>query len=332
MRIFNYNAEYQKLLDPELVRLLTKIHESLGRQKLLAKTKGPALSSLVTLARLQSTEASNRLEDIIIAAERLKKLAGDKTMPKNQSECELAGYRDVQSAIDENYNYLTLQPETIYQLYRDLARYSGKTVPAWSSQIQEETVAACDAVNAALADDELDPLLVIPVFTVDYLCLHPSESDDSRMSRLLMRLMLYRSGCSIGKYISIENRIAETVDSYDEALQKSSDGWPENKNDYRPFVRYMLEVLLDACNEFDERADILVIKKLSKPDRVQQILQDSPGRITKREIIAQCPDISLKTIDRTLTKLMADGGVKKISGGRYTSYLWIKENGCYGNR
>ena len=347
MRSFNYKAEYQKLLSLEIVGYLTQIHEHKGQQNLFIEAKKDALSGLLEIAKIQSTEASNRIEGIITTDERLKKIVRDKTMPQSRSEREIAGYRDVLTTVHENYDYIPVRAGMILQLHRDLYRYSGmavggsfkiadniiaedlpdgtrrvrfQPVPAWETP--ETMDRLCESINLALSDPEMDPLLLIPMFILDFLCVHPFNDGNGRMSRLLTLLMLYRAGYIVGKYISIEKFIADTKDSYYEALQESSQGWHESANDYLPFVRYMLGVIVAAYREFADRAEIFVVKKLSKPDRVREIIKHNTGRVTKIEIMEQCPDISQKTVERALTELMAKGEIIKISGGRYTKYIW----------
>ncbi len=351
MRLFNYRVEYQKLLNAEIVSYMTQIHEYKGQQNLFIETKKDVLSGLLEIARIQSTEASNRIEGIITTDERLKKIVHDKTMPQSRSEKEIAGYRDVLSTIHENYDYIPVRSGMILQLHRDLYRYSGMTiggnfkntdnviaedlpdgtrhirfqpVPAWETPETIDTL--CDAINQALSDPEMDPLLLIPMFILDFLCVHPFNDGNGRMSRLLTLLMLYRSGYIVGKYISIEKNIADTKGSYYDALQESSLGWHEGNNDYLPFVKYMLGIIIAAYRAFSERADILVTKGLSKPGRVREIIKSSTGKLTKKEIMDQCPDISQKTVERALAELKDNGEIIKIGGGRYTSYIWNREN------
>ena len=171
-------------------------------------------------------------------------------------------------------------------------------------------------------DPELDPLLLIPMFILDFLCIHPFNDGNGRMSRLLTLLLLYRSGYFVGKYISIERLIADSKETYYEVLQESSNGWHEGENDYLPFVRYMLGVVIAAYRGFASRVDILITRGLSKPDRVREIIRSTTGRITKTQIMRQCPDISQKTVERALAEMLKNGDILKISGGRYTSYTW----------
>lgn len=347
MRAFHYKSEYQKLLTPEIVSLLAQIHEQKGQQSLLADAKRGALEELLEIAKIQSTEASNRIEGIITTDDRLKLIVRNKTTPRNRDEREIAGYRDVLNTIHENYPYIPIRPGMILQLHRDLYKFSGMTiggsfknsdnviaetlpdgtktvrfqpVPAWETP--EAVDALCEAIDDAWNDAELDELLLIPMFILDFLCIHPFNDGNGRMSRLLTLLLLYRAGYLIGKYISLEKLIADSKDSYYEALQASSIGWHEARNDYLPFVRYLLGVILAAYREFAERANILTAAGKSKSDRVGMLIRSATGRITKAEILAQCPDVSQVTIQRALKDLLDRGDILKISGGRYTSYIW----------
>ena len=350
MRDFNFKAEYKKLLTPEVVAYLTQIHEYKGQQNLFIETKADELSDLLEVAKIQSTEASNRIEGIITTDDRLKKIVREKTIPRNRSEKEIAGYRDVLATIHESHDFIPPKPSIILQLHRDLYKYSGKSiggsfknsdnviaeelpdgqqivrfepVPAWETP---ETIAAlCNAFEAAMQDAELDPLLLIPIFILDFLCIHPFNDGNGRMSRLLTLLLLYRSGYIVGKYISIEKLISDTKETYYEALQASSYNWHEGANDYAPFVTYMLGVLVAAYRDFESRIELLTAKGLSKPSRVREVIKNHLGKITKSEIMAACPDISQITVQRALADLLKSGEIIKLSGGRYTSYTWNRE-------
>ena len=183
----------------------------------------------------------------------------------------------------------------------------------------------CNAFEVAMQDAELDPLLLIPIFILDFLCIHPFNDGNGRMSRLLTLLLLYRSGYVVGKYISIEKLISDTKETYYEALQTSSYNWHEGTNDYAPFVTYMLGVLVAAYRDFESRIELLTTKGLSKPDRVREVIKNHLGKITKSEIMEKCPDISQITVQRALAELLKSGEIIKLGGGRYTSYTWTRE-------
>ena len=351
MRAFDFKKEYQKLLIPEVVALLSQIHEHKGQQNLFIEAKKDVLSELLEIAKIQSTEASNRIEGIITTDDRLKKIVRDKTIPKNRSEREIAGYRDVLSTIHDSYDYIPVRPGMILQLHRDLYKYSGSAiggnfknsdnviaeelpdgtkqvrfqpVPAWETA--EAMTVLCDALNEALGNEEMDPLLLIPIFILDFLCIHPFNDGNGRMSRLLTLLLLYRSGYIVGKYISIEKIIADGKDTYYEVLQQSSYDWHEGTNDYLPFVRYMLGIIVVAYRDFSTRVELLTTKGLSKPDRIREVIRGTTGKITKAQIMEKCPDISHITVQRALAEMMSNNEIIKIGGGRYTSYAWNWEN------
>ena len=161
----------------------------------------------------------------------------------------------------------------------------------------------------------------MPVFILDFLCIHPFNDGNGRMSRLLTLLLLYRAGFIVGKYISIEMLIEKSKDSYYEALHASSQNWHEDGNNYLPFLKYMLGVVVKAYNEFEDRVEHLRYRKVSKPERIKAIIERTPGKITKKEIAQACPDISLTTIERTLADLLAAGYIEKTGIGRATAYV-----------
>ena len=196
-------------------------------------------------------------------------------------------------------------------------------LPAWETP--EAVDSLCRAYEEAVGKGDMDPLLLIPMFILDFLCIHPFNDGNGRMSRLLTLLLLYRAGYIVGKYISIEKLIEESKETYYEALQQSSQGWHEGTSDYTPFVRYTLGVVAAAYRDFSARVQVLAVSGMSKPDRIREIIKGTLGKVTKAEIIQQCPDISKITIQRTLADLQKSGEILKLSGGRYTAYIWNRE-------
>lgn len=347
MRNYRYINKWANLLTPEVVSLLTQIHECKGAQSLLASAKADTLTQLLEIAKIQSTEASNKIEGVYTSDDRLKSIVANKATPRTRNEQEIAGYRDVLATIHESYDFIPVKPSIILQLHRDLYKFSGKgiggcykvsdnviaeedsegnrfvrfqPVSAW------ETPAAIDELCAAFDEmqnqNDADPLLTIPMFILDFLCIHPFGDGNGRMSRLLTLLLLYRAGYTVGKYISIEKIIEQTKETYYEALQKSSANWHEEKNDYLPFVQYTLGVIIAAYREFSSRVQLLATGNLSKPERIREVIKQTLGRITKTEIMQKCPDISQITVQRALNDLLKNDEIIKIGGGRYTSYMW----------
>lgn len=350
MRNYDLRNRWQKLLTPDIVALLTQIHEFKGEQNLFIETNSDTLTQLVEIAKIQSTEASNKIEGIYTSDERLKKIVLDKTTPRTRNEQEIAGYRDVLATIHESYDYIPLRPSMILQLHRDLYKFSGMSiggsyktadnvieetdaegnrrvrfcpVPAWETAAAVD--AACKAYEEAVQSGA-DALLLIPIFVLDFLCVHPFNDGNGRMARLLTLLLLYRSGYIVGKYVSLEKVVEQSKETYYETLQQSSFGWHENDNDYAPFVRYLLGTIVSAYREFSSRVQHLTTGSLSKPDRIREVIKNTLGKITKAEIMAKCPDISQITVQRTLIELQKSNKIIKLSGGRYTAYTWNREN------
>ena len=350
MRNYNYKNKWQKLLTPEIVSLLTQIHEYKGEQTLFIEAKADTLTQLVEIAKMQSTEASNKIEGIYTSDERLKSLVSNKTTPRTRNEQEIAGYRDVLSTIQESHDFIPVKPSIILQLHRDLYKFSGKVyggfykggdnvieeedsdgnkrirftpVPAFETPDAIDEI--CSTLDEMLTESDADPLLIIPMFILDFLCIHPFNDGNGRMSRLLTLLLLYRAGYIVGKYISIEKLIEQTKDTYYEALQNSSAYWHDDKNDYIPFVQYTLGVVVAAYREFSSRVKRIATSNMSKPERIREMIKETLGKITKTEIMKKCPDISQVTVQRALNDLVTSGEILKIGGGRYTAYTWNHE-------
>ncbi len=356
MRQFDYREKWKKLLTPEIVSYLTQIHEFRGEQTLFIEAKADTLTQLVEIAKIQSTEASNKIEGIYTSDDRLKKIVRDKTMPKTRSEKEIAGYRDVLNTIHQNYDYIPVKSSIFLQLHRDLYKFAGNAggsfkssdnviaqedeqgnksirfqpVPAWETPAYIDAI--CDAFQDVCKDSQCDPLILIPMFILDFLCIHPFNDGNGRMSRLLTLLLLYRAGYIVGMYISIEKLIEQTKETYYETLQESSYNWHEEENDDAPFVRYMLGVIVAAYRDFSSRVQLLATSGMSKPERIREIVRGSIGKMTRAQIMEKCPDISRVTVERALTDMVKKGEILKIGGGRYTAYIWNRENESYDNR
>lgn len=350
MRNYDF-VDWDSLFTTNIVSLLTQIHEYKGEQNLFIEANPDVLTNLVEIAKIQSTEASNKIEGIYTSSDRLKKLVMNKTMPKSRNEEEIAGYRDVLNSIHDSYEYIPVKSSVILQLHRDLYRYNGveaggyfKTsdnviretdvhgnqkvrfipVPAWETA--DSVKALCAAYEKKIDESMIDPLLIIPVFILDFLCIHPFGDGNGRMSRILTLLLLYKAGYIVGKYISFEKIIENTKEAYYEALQESSINWHDEANDYKPFVEYMLKVVLMAYRDFSERVNAIITKNLSKPERIREVIRARLGKITKKEIEEACPDISNTTIERTLVSLQKSNEIIKLGNGRGTAYIWNRDN------
>lgn len=348
MKNFDYITNPAKLLTPEIVQMVGSIHEHKGKQELFLEANIDELKTLLEVALIQSTGASNRIEGIFTSDKRLKELVSQKAEPRNRSEQEIAGYREVLATIHESYEYITPKPNIILQLHRDLYSYSQGNIDGTyknSDNVIAETDAEehqkarfipVPAFQTAEAIDELcahfleaweanliDKLILIPMFILDFLCIHPFNNGNGRMSRLLTLLLFYKAGYIVGKYVSMEMLIEKTKETYYEALQASSFGWHEGENSYKPFVKYYLGIMLKAYNEFENRVEHLKYHNLSKPDRIKAVIDNKVGKITKKEIMELYPDISKVTVERTLTDLVKSGYIAKVGAGPSTGYVRI---------
>lgn len=349
MRTFDYRNMPQRLLTPEIVGMLTEIHEHKGRQDLFLEANQDELRTLMDVAMVQSTGSSNRIEGIYTSDKRLEELVRQKAEPHNRSEQEIAGYREVLATIHESYDHMVPRPGVILQLHRDLYSYSNgavggvyknadnmiietdreghqhaRFIPVPAFQTKEAMEVLSSEFMDALRVSSVDPLILISMFILDFLCIHPFNDGNGRMSRLLTLLLFYRAGYIVGKYISLEMLIEKTKDTYYEALQSSSIGWHEGQNDYGPFVKYYLGILIKAYHEFESRVKYLVTRKVSKSERIRLLFDETLGKMTKRDIMDRFPDISETTIERTLSELLKQGYIEKTGRGRATGYVKIE--------
>ena len=348
MRKFNLMEEYNSIIsNSNIINLISKIHEYKGKQSYLLDTKKDTLETLLKVAKIQSTSSSNKIEGIYTTDKRINEIVNQKLEPKNRNEEEIAGYRDVLSLIHENYNFIDITQNTILQLHRDLYKYTGYSYGGKfknsQNYIEEENEKGekkirftplspvetpiaiedlCKNYNELVNNESCDLLVLIPIFILDFVSIHPFNDGNGRMSRLLILLLLYKANYLVGKYISIEKIIEETKDSYYDTLEKSSVKWHDNENDYSYFVEYYLGIILNAYKEFDSRINIVENKKVTAYDRIIDIFKANIIPIDKAYIMNKCPDLSETTIERSLNKLLKEDKIVKISGGRYKKYKW----------
>ncbi len=346
LRKFDYRAIPAELMNHELMNLVSAIHEYKGKQELFIKAKPDVLQAMLEIAKIQSTGASNRIEGIYTSDERLAALVSAKAEPRNRSEREIAGYREVLSLIHDNYGYMVPRTNVILQLHRDLYQFNpasfggifknsdnviAETDSRGQSRVRFQPLSAFETPEAvdqltntfieAIHAEKYDPLLLIPMFILDFLCIHPFNDGNGRMSRLLTLLLLYRSGYIVGKYISMEMIIEKTKETYYEVLEESSTGWHEGKNAYLPFVKYYLEDILSAYKEFSTRVEMMQDRSLSKSERIRALFANTLQKLSKSTILEKYPDIGTSTVEMTLAVLVKEGYIIKTGAGKNTTYI-----------
>ena len=344
MRTFNYLLIKENKWDSELLGLIAAIYKEAGKQEMYLKQKPQELEKLVEIAKIQSTEASNAIEGIVTTNTRIRQLMEEKTTPRNRDEKEIAGYRDVLGIIHESFDAIPITQNYILQLHKILFSHLGNPAAGKTKTVQNyisatfpdghtetlfiplapyETPEAldriCEEYNRVIGNAELEPLIAIPVFIHDFLCIHPFNDGNGRMSRLLTTLLLYRSGFYVGKYISLEAKIAKHKDLYYDALSASQNGWHEGSDDPVPFIKYLLGTILAAYRDFEDRFALVEVKR-SALDMVRLATQYKIGRFTKQDIRELCPSLSISSIEGSLRKLVDNGEIKREGKGKSTFY------------
>ena len=345
MRNFNYSAIREQKWDSEVLGLIAAIYREAGKQELYLKQRPEDLEKLVEIAKIQSTEASNAIEGIVTTNTRIRQLVEEKTMPKNRNEQEIAGYRDVLSIIHDSYDAIPITRNYILQLHKMLYSHMNNPIAGRTKTVQNyisatypdghvetlftplapyETPEAldriCEEYNRVIGNMELEPLIAIPVFIHDFLCIHPFNDGNGRMSRLLTTLLLYRNGFYVGRYISLEAKIAKSKDLYYDALAASQVGWHEGREDVLPFIKYILGTILAAYKDFQDRA-ALVEEKLPTLEMVRRASMNKIGRFNKQDIRELCPTLSDSSIEGAFRQLIACGELKKEGSGKNTCYF-----------
>lgn len=348
MRDFNYSKISKNTWDSEVLGYIAAIYKEVGKQELYLKQRPGQLEKLVEIAKVQSTEASNAIEGIVTTNTRIKQLVEEKTTPKNRAEEEIAGYRDVLNIIHESFDAIPLTQNFILQLHKIMYSHMNNPMAGRTKNVQNyisathfdgkvevlftpidpfETPAAldkiCEEYNRVIGNNELEPLIAIPVFIHDFLCIHPFNDGNGRMSRLLTTLLLYRNGFYVGKYISLEAKIAKHKDLYYDALNASQEGWLDGNDNPVPFIKYLLSTILAAYKDFEDRFKI-VEEKLPAIDMVRKAANNKIGWFTKQDIRELCPSLSISSIEGALRRLIELGELRREGNGKNNRYVRIK--------
>lgn len=345
MRSFNYSAFKEQKWDSDILGLIAAIYKEAGKQEQYLKQRPQEMEKLVEIAKIQSTEASNAIEGIVTTSTRIKQLVEEKTTPRNRDEQEIAGYRDVLNVIHESFDAFPITQNYILQLHKMLYSHMNNPLAGRTKSVQNYISAAypdghteilftplapyetsesldriCEEYNRVIGNLEVEPLIIIPIFIHDFLCIHPFNYGNGRMSRLLTTLLLYQNGFYIGKYISLEAKISKNKDLYYSALSQSQTGWHEGKEDALPFIKYILGTILASYKDFEERT-FLVQEKLPALEMVRMASKSKIGRFNKQDIRELCPTLSDSSIEGALRKLVAAGELKKEGKGKSTCYF-----------
>ena len=296
-------------------------------------------------AIVESVKGSNAIEGIVTTDDRIRDIVNG-AIPVTHDEKEISGYKEALNLIHTNYDHMDLTEDTIKVLHRmmesevnpaEAGQYKShdnmimEYMPDGTRHIRFKPVEAKKTSKAmeqlllayydARQNSNIADLLLIPCFIVDFLCIHPFLDGNGRVSRLLTVLLLYMSGYDIGRYISIEGQINKYKESYYDALEQSSAKWHENQNDYTPFMVNFMQILYRCYKELDESFMDIKLKKAKKSERVEAILLNAIVPISKGDILDKVPDISVKTVELVLSKMIKENKIVKIGSFRDARYM-----------
>jgi Fic family protein len=333
------NLDDRMPITQALLQSVRRLGEFKGRESLYRSQMPQALETLRQAAIIQSAESSNRIEGVTAPPQRLRALMAEKTKPQDRSEQEIAGYRDVLNTIHGNHEGMRFTASLVLQLHRDLFKYTStpggrwkstqnaiiEILPSGSKRTRFEPVAphlvseAMDLLHVQftkfLEEAKIDPLILIPVYVLDFLCIHPFLDGNGRMARLLTLLLLYQAGYGVGRYISLERVVEESKESYYDTLYRSSQGWHEGRHTLVPWTEYFLGTMLAAYKEFENRVGILTDGRGAKTELVLEAIRGFYGDFSVSELQAQCPNVGIDLIRRLLRQERKAGNLECLGRG-----------------
>ncbi len=346
MKKFDYSFLDDGLLPAHFVNMVGAIYSLKAIANMRKNEYTRIFTELEKIAIVQSVKSSNAIEGIITSDERVNEIVNKNSKPLNHNENEIAGYRDSLNEIHQHYEDIELNENTILRLHEMMMSYTGSE-DAGKYKLNEnyiieedkngnkkirfkplsakETPKAMEQLILAYHDANnnfnINQLLLIPCFILDFLCIHPFRDGNGRMSRLLTLLLLYKNGFDIGKYISFEEQINNSKGNYYEALRLSSIDWSENKHSYIPFIENFLSTIYMCYKELDKRFSVVNSNKITKKARIEAIVLNNLTPISKAEICKILPDVSITTVEAVLGSMIKEGLVRIIGSGKNTKYM-----------
>lgn len=334
-------------LSQGLLQTIRQLGEYKGRQQLYTEQSPQVLKALQHAAQIESTESSNRIEGVVAPHERIAEIVAHRAKPRNRPEQEIAGYRDVLQDIHVKAAGISFTPALVLQMHEDLYRFSTGRGGEWKhadNEITEalpdgsrrlrfkplpalETPQAMEQLHSRFLDARdagaIEPLLLIPAYVLDFLCIHPFLDGNGRTARLLTLLLLYQAGYEVGRFISLEQMVERTKSSYYDTLLASSQGWHEGRHSLVPWWEYFLGVMLLGCyREFEKRVGAVTVRHGAKREMIVDTVRRLPAEFRVGEVKRACPGISQATINRTLAQMRREGAIHCLRAGR--DAVWAK--------
>jgi Fic family protein len=334
--------------DTRQLATLRALGEHRGKQRLYIAQSPEVLSDLRQVAVVESTESSNRLEGVVVASHRLKSLVLKNATPQSRSEQEIAGYRDVLSLIHESGEQMPFSESALLQLHSMLYRYMPQPGGQWkatnndiierypdgTSRIRFRPVPAhlapiamSDLISRyrfALDQHLADPLILVPLAVLDFLCIHPFPDGNGRIARLLTLQLLYHFDYAVGRFISLERIFEESKKSYYETLEASSQGWHESEHNIAPWLDYFWGALLRAYKEFEQRVGTIEKGRGAKGDRVRAEVLKRQLPFSISDIEEACLGISRDTVRMVLRAMKTEELIAPTGKGRGAKWAHVK--------
>jgi Fic family protein len=339
MNSFENSFDRRLPLTHALVKSLGLLREYRGKEQLYREQVPQVLETLKQVAMIQSTESSNRIEGVVAPPQRIRDLVANKTTPKDRSEQEIAGYRDVLGLIHGNFQDMKLTSGLVLQLHRGLFKYTDERGGRWKAApnrishvqadgtelIRFESLAphlvqeAMENLHRQFSrlwqDDEIEKLLLIPAYILDFLCIHPFRDGNGRMARLLTLLLLYQAGYQVGRFVGLETIIENSKETYYDSLYKSSQGWHKGRHPLTPWTEYLLGTLIAAYREFEERVGGVSGGRGAKTDLVLRTIETFIGEFTVGQVQERCPTVGIDLIRRILREQKQSGALECLGRG-----------------
>jgi Fic family protein len=344
VRSFEHGYLLEQPVFQRLLMTVRTVGEYRGKQILWQEQSPAVLETLRRASMVQSVESSNRIEGVTVAADRLQAIVANKAKPRDRSESEVAGYRDVLADIHANAQRMRISPELILTFHRRLYAHTDEKGGSWKKKnnaileiradgrpvVRFRPVSAlatpkfvktlCNLYQQAIDEHQAEPLLLIASFILDFECIHPFWDGNGRVGRLLTLLLLYQAGYEVGRFVSLERIIEDSKETYYETLLKSSREWHEGRHDLRPWWDYFLGTLVAAYKEFEERVGTISSARGAKREMVEQAVLRLPSRFRFSELRKVCPGVSYPTLKRALADLKEKRKVRCLGKGR--DALW----------
>ena len=319
--------------------LLGHCMEARGKQDLWVQQKPEVLEVLREQAVIQSSESSNRIEGVTVAADRLWPIVIGRARPRDRSEEELGGYRAALDWVFSRKRRVPMTPDVLLRLHAlaqggssgdagewkkrgneiiELApdgRASVRFVAVSAKKTPPMIASLCVRYRTAFDEATIPPLLLIATFVFDFLCIHPFRDGNGRVSRLATSLLLQSSGFQVARYISLERLIEENKEEYYRVLKHCSQSWHEGKNEIVPWWNYFLGILRNAYKEFERQVESVQARP-AKSDFVRRAVLAQFEPFTLADIGAQLPAVSSQLIKKVLAELKSNRLVQLVGRGR----------------